>query len=64
MNNFKKRIKKLSPSSICLLMGFNVNDNSFGNEGEIREMLNQQLVEKFENEEIDEMELLIIEDGE
>ena len=64
MNDLKKRIKKLSPSSICLLMGFNVNDNSFGNKGETREMLNKQLLEKFENEEIDEIELLIIENGE
>ena len=64
MNDFKKRIQQLSPSSICLLMGFNVNDTSFGSQGETREMLNKQLIEKFENDEIDEIELLIIEDGE
>lgn len=64
MNNFKKRIEKLSPSSICLLMGFNVNDTSFGSQGETRDMLNEQLIERFENGEIDEIELLIIEDGE
>ena len=64
MNDFKKRIQQLSTSSICLLMGFNVNDTSFENQGETREMLNEQLIERFESGEIDEIELLIIEDGE
>ena len=59
----KERIAALSAKDVCSLMGFNLNDTSFGESGETREMLNAQLVEKFENEEIDEIELLIIESG-
>ena len=63
MENLKKRISKLQPEEICDFMGFNRNDTSFGMEGEVRDMLNEQVLQKFENEEIDEIELIIIESG-
>jgi len=59
----KTRIEKLDAYAVAELMQFNRNDISFGNSGEVREMLNEQLLTKFENEEIDEIELIIIESG-
>ena len=59
----KSRIEKLDAHDIAELMGFNRNDVSFGNSGEVREMLNEQLLAKFENDEIDEIELIVIESG-
>ena len=46
------------------LLNFNPNDTSFASNKEIRKMLNEQVVAKFENDEIDDIELLIIEQGE
>ena len=63
MTDLKIRIEKLDAQDVAVLMGFNRNDTSFGNSGEIREMLNKQLLYKFENDEIDEIELIIIESG-
>jgi hypothetical protein len=63
MSNFKQRIKRLDATDVASLMNFNKKDISFGNSGEMREILNIDLTSKFENEEIDEIELLIIEDG-
>lgn len=63
MEDLKKRINKLDCYDVAELMQFNRNDVSFGNSGEVREMLNKQLLAKFENEEIDEIELIIIEAG-
>ena len=63
MKDLKTRINKLSAYDVAGLMDFNTNDVSFGNSGEVRDMLNQQLLSKFENEEIDEIELIIIESG-
>lgn len=63
MTSLKERIQKLDAVDVAVLMKFNRNDISFGNSGEIRDMLNEQLLSKFENEEIDEIELLIIESG-
>ena len=63
MMNLKTRIEKLYAHDVAELMNFNRNDVSFGNSGEVREMLNQQLLVKFQNEEIDEIELIIIESG-
>ena len=63
MKDLIKRIKKLDAINVAILMGFNRKDISFGNSGETREMLNDQLLLKFVNEEIDEIELLIIEQG-
>ncbi len=63
MTDLKTRIKKLDAHDVAELMQFNRNDVSFGNTGEVREMLNEQLLAKFENEEIDEIELIIIESG-
>jgi hypothetical protein len=63
MKDLKTRIEKLDAPDVAELMEFNRNDVSFGNSGEVREMLNEQLLSKFENEEIDEIELIIIESG-
>jgi len=63
MKDLKTRIEKLDAHDVAELMEFNRNDVSFGNSGEVREMLNEQLLSKFENEEIDEIELIIIESG-
>jgi len=62
-NDLKARIEKLDASDVAELMQFNRDDISFGNSGETREMLNEMLLAKFESEEIDEIELLIIESG-
>jgi hypothetical protein len=59
----KGRIAALTATDVANLMGFNSKDINFGESGEVREMLNAELVNKFENEEIDEIELLIIESG-
>jgi hypothetical protein len=59
----EERIAALTATDVASLMGFNYKDINFGESGEVREMLNAELVEKFENEEIDEIELLIIESG-
>tara|TARA_R110002096_G_scaffold87127_3_gene200115 strand:+ start:239 stop:433 length:195 start_codon:yes stop_codon:yes gene_type:complete len=64
MKNLNERIKNLSAQSIAILLNFNPNDTSFASNKEIRKMLNEQVVAKFENDEIDEIELLIIEQGE
>jgi hypothetical protein len=63
MKDLKTRIQKLDAHDVAELMGFNRNDASFGNSGEIRDMLNKELVVKFKNEEIDEIELILIESG-
>jgi len=63
MKDLKTRIQKLDATDVAELMKFGRNDVSFGNYGEVREMLNEQLLEKFENDEIDEIELIIIEQG-
>lgn len=63
MTDLRKRIESLDATDVAVLMGFNAKDTSFGNSGSTRNMLNDQLVEKFENEEIDEIELIIIESG-
>ena len=63
MKNLKARIQKISAMEVAILMGFNRNDTSFGMVGDTRDMLNDMLVEKFENEEIDEIELIVIESG-
>jgi hypothetical protein len=63
MKDLKIRIKKLDSHDVASLMNFNRNDVSFGDTGEAREMLNEKLLLKFENEEIDEIELIIIESG-
>ena len=63
MKNLKARIQKISAMEVAILMGFNRNDTSFGMFGDTRDMLNDMLVEKFENEEIDEIELIVIESG-
>ena len=59
----EERIAALTATDVASLMGFNYKDINFGESGEVREMLNAELVNKFENEEIDEIELLIIESG-
>ncbi len=64
MKNLNERIENLSAQSIAILLNFNPNDTSFASNKEIRKMLNEQVVAKFENDEIDEIELLIIEQGE
>jgi hypothetical protein len=63
MTDLKTRIEKLDAIDVAELMQFNRNDVSFGNSGVVREMLNKELLVKFENEEIDEIELIIIESG-
>lgn len=63
IKDLKTRIEKLDAHDVASLMEFNRNDVSFGNTGEVREMLNDQLLAKFENEELDEIELIIIESG-
>ena len=63
MKDLKTRIEKLDAHDVAELMEFNRNDVSFGNSGEVREMLNEKLLSKFKNEEIDEIELIIIESG-
>lgn len=63
IENLKKRIENLPAEEISSLMNFNRNDVSFGNSGEVRETLNELILSKFENEEIDEIELIIIESG-
>tara|TARA_R110000744_G_scaffold5110_3_gene17979 strand:+ start:5779 stop:5973 length:195 start_codon:yes stop_codon:yes gene_type:complete len=63
MKDLRNRIKKLDAHDVAELMEFNRNDVSFGNSGEVREGLNNQLLEKFKNQEIDEIELIIIESG-
>tara|TARA_R110000851_G_scaffold327413_1_gene496967 strand:- start:616 stop:810 length:195 start_codon:yes stop_codon:yes gene_type:complete len=63
MKDLITRIKKLDAYDVAELMEFNRNDVSFGNSGEVREELNNQLLEKFKNEEIDEIKLIIIESG-
>ena len=63
MKDLKSRIKKLDAHDVAELMGFNVNDVSFGNSGEVREMLNEKLLKKFKNNQIDEIDLIIIESG-
>jgi hypothetical protein len=62
-NSFRSRVARLDAHDIAELLQFNRNDVSFGNSGEVREMLNEELVAKFENDEIDEIELIIIESG-
>ena len=64
MKNLNERIENLSAQSIAILLNFNPNDTSFASNKEIRKMLNEQVVAKFENDEIDHIELLIIEQGE
>jgi hypothetical protein len=64
MKNLNERIENLSAQSIAILLNFNPNDTSFASNKEIRKMLNEQVVAKFENDEIDDIELLIIEQGE
>jgi len=61
MNELKQRIAKLSSREIASLLRFNLNDTSFGDSGEVREMLNETVFQKIENYEIDEIEILIIE---
>tara|TARA_R110000782_G_scaffold75207_1_gene150121 strand:+ start:325 stop:519 length:195 start_codon:yes stop_codon:yes gene_type:complete len=63
MKDLKNRIKKLDVQDVAELMGFNVNDVSFGNSGKVREILNEELLTKFKNNQIDEIELIIIEFG-
>jgi len=63
MTDLKTRIEKLDAHDVAELMKFNRNDVSFGNSGEVRQMLNEQLLIKFQNDEIDEIELLTIESG-
>ena len=63
MKDLKARIEKLDARDVAVLMGFNYKDTSFGNIGETRDMINGTLVEKLENEEIDEIELIIAESG-
>ena len=63
MQNLESRVKKLSAMDVAILLKFNRNDTSFGMKGETRDMLNDMLVEKFKNEEIDEIELISIESG-
>lgn len=63
MKTLKTRVQQLDARDVAMLMGFNYRDTSFGNSGEIREMINEMLIEKFENGEIDEIELIIIESG-
>ena len=63
MTDLKSRVKNLDATSVALLMGFNKNDVSFEKNKEAREMINLSLISKFENGEIDEIELIIIEAG-
>ncbi len=63
MTDLRKRIESLDATDVAVLMGFNAKDTNFGESGSTRDMLNDRLVEKFENEEIDEIELIIIESG-
>tara|TARA_R110001606_G_C14880148_1_gene591160 strand:- start:115 stop:372 length:258 start_codon:yes stop_codon:yes gene_type:complete len=63
MIDLKTRIEKLDPHDVAELMEFNKNDVSFGNSGKVREMLNEKLLAKFENNQIDEIDLIIIESG-
>ena len=63
ITNLKKRIENLNASDVCELLKFNKKDTSFKNNKEVRGMLNDSLLSKFESEEIDEIELLIIESG-
>jgi len=63
MKDLKARIKRLDAQDVAELMGFNRNDVSFGNSGEVREMLNEKLLSKFERQELDEIELILIESG-
>jgi hypothetical protein len=64
MSDLKSRIEKLSPQSICYLLKFNTNDVSFGMSGDTRKMLNEQVLNNILDDEIDEVELLICEQGE
>jgi hypothetical protein len=64
MDSLTKRVAKLPEIYICRFLGFNEKDTSFGMSGETRDMLNKKVVELFESEEIDEIELIIIESGE
>ena len=61
MSELKQRIAKLSSREIASLLHFNLNDTSFGETGDVREMLNETVFEKIANDEIDEIEILIIE---
>ena len=63
MRDLKTRISKLDVADVAVLMEFNRKDIIFDNSGTTRDMLNEELVMKFKNEEIDEIELLIIEQG-
>lgn len=63
MKDLRTRIEKLDTHDVVELLQLNRNDASFGSSGEVREMFNEQLLSKFENEEIDEIELIIIESG-
>jgi len=63
MKNLRTRIESLDARDIASLMNFNIDDVSFGNSGSTREMLNSELVDRFESGEIDEIELIIVESG-
>jgi len=63
MKNLRTRIESLDARDIASLMNFNIADVSFGNSGSTREMLNNELVDRFESGEIDEIELIIVESG-
>ncbi len=67
MSDFRERITNLDAQDANQLLEENLTPSSEGdslsNHGWTRDMINDALVVKFEEEEIDEIELLIIESG-
>ena len=61
--DLKNRIAKLPANEICNLLKFGETDYSFGMVGETRAMLNNIILEKILDGEIDEINIIIIESG-
>jgi len=61
IKNLKSRVEKLHVSEILSILNFNQNEKP-SESG--RKFLNEMVCEKFENEEMDEIELILIESGE
>jgi len=60
MEKLIKRIEKISNRELTILLNYTPTDNI----GTLaREILNNQLAEKINNDEIDEIELIIVESG-
>jgi hypothetical protein len=67
MSDFRERITRLDDQDAIQLLEENLTpsseDDCLSNHKRTREMINKALIVKFEEEEIDEIELLIIESG-